>query len=127
VSFEDLSHLAWREEQLLAADCPDHGVPRYECGCPPPYSLVLPPPLKVVAEPLPVRIRKLISSALENGWQLNDPGGTFVLRLAKDGEVPFFVRWTIDAECKWRFAGAQISGEGCASGVKWRAGVRGGR
>jgi hypothetical protein len=117
LTYEDMCHLAWREEQLLAADCENCGVPRYECNCLPPYSPVLPPPVEVVAEPLPTRVRKLIAIAMENGWQLNEPGGTFVIRLAKEGHVPFFVRWDIDADCKWRFRGARTA-EG--QPVGWR-------
>lgn len=110
LTYEDMCHLTWREEQLLAADCEDHAVPRFECGCEPPYCPVLPPPVTVVTEPLPPRVRKLIAAALEDGWRLNGDGGTFVLRLAKEGHVPFFICWDIDAECKWRFRGARTAG-----------------
>lgn len=51
---------------------------------------------------MPPNAKKLLRLAEENGWQLNGPGATLVIRLTREDAQPFYAGWQLK-EGRWTF------------------------
>lgn len=67
---------------------------------------------EVISDPTAAKAIKLLAKAREEGWHEN-PFTSLVIRLGKDGAVPFFIRWDLGVgtggKPSWRFAGARAA------------------
>jgi len=74
---------------------------------------------EILDEPLPVRVRKVLDTAVEYDW-CHNPVVSLTIRLTRLGDdvrhpaempaLPFFATWTLDTrgdKRSWRFAGAR--------------------
>jgi hypothetical protein len=65
---------------------------------------------EVLSDPSAARALKLLAKAKEEGWSDN-PYSSLVIRLAKEGAEPFFIRWDLavgtNGKPSWRFHGAR--------------------
>jgi hypothetical protein len=74
----------------------------------------------VLEGPFPPRVKAILDLAKTEGWELNSPGVTLVVRLTRSDGIPFYARWDVTQGPKgpsYRFQGARAAnGQPLAAG-----------